>query len=583
MIYCINPLCINRENSNDQTVCSACGTPLTIHDRIQLIKPIRELKNNFFSYTDIFEVTDSRTKWNPGPKQRIMKVLKWSDPKLVQLFERESLALQIIQSQSIPKSTIDDFFKLTLHNGETSIDLHCLIMDKIEGVNLYEWVETNGELPEKLAMSWLRQLVEIIDRVHQSEFFHRDIKPSNIICQPNGKLALIDFGASRKITDTYMTKIKVNAGASDTFTDTSKYEITVVSTPCYTPIEQINGRAIPQSDFYALGRTFVYLLTATALNQLPIDKKTGRTIWKNKANQINKLFANLIDELQSELPNKRPQTTDIILERLNRLPLQSKIDKITKSKYFKIIGFFTTALIFFFGYQLSKPLISRFYFDLASRNIENPKLAKKYYQTAIDYNPTDVNAYNNLALVCYQLLDFKCVQNSYQTALRLDSNSWSTYYNLGSFYDDQRQYKKAQQQYKIALEKSNNNSVEAINNLSRLNNIFGNYKSAESLALKGLNKPSNKNIYATLNKNLAWAFYGQGKYLQAQNRLQKALQFDPQKTEAYCLLAQTQEKLDLNLQAKLSWETCLILPSNLPEVQAWKQTILQKILPNTTQ
>ena len=30
--------------------------------------------------------------------------------------------------------------------------------------------------------------------------------------------------------------------------------ITSVVSPGYTPLEQINGRAVPQSDFYALGR-----------------------------------------------------------------------------------------------------------------------------------------------------------------------------------------------------------------------------------------------------------------------------------------------------------------------------------------
>ena len=87
-------MCISRENPDEETTCLSCGTPLIIHDRIQLVKPLRELKKNFFSYTDIFEVTDAGTKWDPGPRQRIMKVLKWSDPKLIELFERESFALQ---------------------------------------------------------------------------------------------------------------------------------------------------------------------------------------------------------------------------------------------------------------------------------------------------------------------------------------------------------------------------------------------------------------------------------------------------------------------------------------------------------
>gem|GEM_PF-423632 len=628
MLYCINPLCDNRENpdSRTQSTCLSCGNELLINNRIYLTKPLRDLKKDPFSYTtEIFEVTDLGTKWDPGPRKRIMKILKWSEPKLVELFERESKTLRLLNHPSIPKSTIDDFFTFTpITPAGTSITLRCLVMDKFEGLNLYEYIRVNGKLTSKLALDWLEQLVKILDRVHQSEFFHRDIKPSNIICQPNGKLALIDFGASRQITDTYMTKIKVNGGASDTFIDTSKYEITVVSTPNYTPIEQFNGRAIPQSDFYALGRTFVYLLTATPLNNLPIDKTTGQIIWRDKAPQIDKLFANLIDELQSELVSKRPQTTEVILERLNRLPLKSKIYRVVKSKAFKIGASILSFLTIFAVYYGLKPIlanyffeqgkkaetenkfikskqnfnlaisfnqninksISSFYFEKAFRNSSKPEIARKYYELAIKFNKNDIAVYSNLALVCQQLADFKCVNDSYSRALKLNSNDWIIHYNLGSFYDDQEQYDKAAHYYKIALKKSKNNSVRAINSLSRLNNLTGNYKNAESLALQGLdklalqglNKPDHKHIQATLKKNLAWALFGQKKYLQAQTHLQKSLEIDPQKTEAYCLLAQTQEQLNLALDAKLSWEACLILNSSLPEVQGWRQKILRKIL-----
>ncbi len=110
-------------------------------------------------------------------------------------------------------------------------------------------------------------------------------------------------------------------------------------------------------------------------------------------------------------------------------------------------------------------------------------VAKKYYTSAIRFNPKDVDAYNNLALVCQQLADYQCVSSSYEVALKLKPNNWSVHYGLGSFYDDQGKYEQAEQQYRLAIKKSNNTAYQAINNLSRLKNNSGEYEIAENLAL----------------------------------------------------------------------------------------------------
>jgi len=123
-------------------------------------------------------------------------------------------------------------------------------MEKIEGEDLQNWLGKRGRpISQKLALKWLRTLVEILDKVHQKHFFHRDIKPPNIMLRPSGQLALIDFGTVKEITATYMAN--VNAGQPGT----------IVYSKGYAPTEQENGHTLPQSDFFALGRTFVHLLT----------------------------------------------------------------------------------------------------------------------------------------------------------------------------------------------------------------------------------------------------------------------------------------------------------------------------------
>jgi len=324
--YCINPICPARENPDEATSCLACGTPLVLNGRIRLLKPLKEPTGNIFSYTDTFEVEDAGDESEEsGPLVRVMKVSKWNSPELVKMIEIESLALRRIYHPGVPYSGVNDCFIFEPENSPFTF--RCLVMDKFEGQNLAEWLQSNGRISQSTAVDWLKQLVEILDVVHHTEFFHRDIKPSNIILQPDGKLALIDFGAARRITDTYLAKVSASGG---TDTRVGNYEITKVITDGYSPIEQIRGKAVPQSDFYALGRTLVTLVTGKPLLQIRQDIKTGKLHWRKYAPQIDKPFADLLDELMAESPTNRPQTTEIILKRLERLPLQSKINQLVK-------------------------------------------------------------------------------------------------------------------------------------------------------------------------------------------------------------------------------------------------------------
>ncbi|WP_313932021.1 MULTISPECIES: protein kinase domain-containing protein [Nostoc] len=615
MVYCINPFCSQRENPDDADHCLACGNPLLINGRIRLLRPLRSLTEDPFTYTDIFEVEDIGTSLYPKTQIRVMKILKWiDDPKIVELLRRESIILQTLDHPGIPKSNREDYFTFTLKDN--ILVMHCLVMQKFEGEDLRQWIKTYRRISQDLALDWLSQLINILDFIHRNEYFHRDIKPDNIIHQPDGKIALIDFGGAREISRTFLAKLSTNGGTS---TGTSMgYEITAVRSAYYSPLEQIHGQAVPQSDFYALGRTFVYLITGIPLSNIKSDEKTGKLLWRDKAGHIDKPLADLIDDLMAPFPGQRPQNTQIILQRIQKLPLQSKIQRITRSKTFVISALITSIslLVFIFfrsilpaiansfvsqgekleianDFQSSKNLfnlatsihtpskftVSKFYLEQASRNISNLQLAKKYYQLAIKYNERDLGAYNSLAIVCRQLREVNCAIDAYQQILKLKPD-WEVYYRLGSFYDDEGKEELAQQQYQIAI-KLNNNAVVAINNLSRLKNLKEDYNQAAQLALEGLSKTKDPKIQATLYKNLGWARLMQRKYTEAEKYLQKAIDLDNERIDAICLLSQTQEALGKMDETKLWWEACMIAKSNIPEVYIWRQQLVDRLINNS--
>nr|WP_223270070.1 serine/threonine-protein kinase [Nostoc sp. 'Peltigera membranacea cyanobiont' 213] len=587
---------------------------MLINERIRLVKPLRELSESVFTDNEIFEVEDAGTEWNPGSKRRIMKVLKRGTTQFIERFEREVTALESIEHPNIPQTNgVDDYFTFT--PSRSPFNLRCLVMDKIEGQDLEEWIENHAPISQALALDWLEQIVAILDIVHRTGFFHRDVKSSNIILHPQGQLFLIDFGAVRRVTDTYLAKV----GAGERDVRTGKYPITSIFSHYYSPLEQINGKAVPQSDFFALGRTIVRLVTGVNLMDLPTDNK-GRLIWRNKAPQIDKPFADFLDQLMAPNPGQRPSTTEIILWRLKKLPEQNKIYRLTRSKPFMFsAAIASVSLIGLLAYTLGFPVyannlvvqgqkleqennteqaqklfdqavkirpelsnqISKFYFDIAGRVKENLELEKKYYNLAAKYNPNDIDSYNNLALTCQFLRDIDCVNKSYQQLFRLEPNSWTGHYNLANFYETQEKYDLAQEQYNLAIKSGQEQALIAVNNLSRLNNLQGNYTQAQKLAIEGLNKApsSDKQLRAALYKNLAWAKLTQKDYQGADKDLQTAFKLDSQRVDVYCLLSKAKEALgDIN-SASGYGEICLLarMDTWLPEVQKWRGELIERI------
>lgn len=302
--YCINPKCKKRQNPEFSRDCQACGTPLFINDRYQLIKPLRKL--NQFSNFEIFELQD----WGIGEQDyQIPKVLKVKrDANYIELFEREARILMALKHPGIPRVNLQGYFTVSV--GKSSPKLYCLVMEKVDGQNLEQWLNENQPIPEKLALDWIKQLADILNYIHKKGIFHRDIKPSNIMLRPNGKLALIDFGTAEEVTPTYINNLQ-------------KQQVLPVFSEGYTPPEQIEKKAVIQSDFFALGRTFVYLLTGKEPEVFQTDA-TGKLIWRNSAPKVSKFLADLIDDLMATLPSNRPQSAKVILERLSALEPKPK-------------------------------------------------------------------------------------------------------------------------------------------------------------------------------------------------------------------------------------------------------------------
>lgn len=298
MSFCINPHCSNPQNSDDELFCISCGSELLLQGRYRVL---RQLGGGGFGVT--FEAMEVRTH---TPK--VLKVLINNHEKAVELFQQEAEVLSKLHHPGIPKVERDAYFVYFPRNSQNPI--HCLVMEKIVGMDLQKYMENRGMRPidQNLAMQWLRELVNILERVHNQNFFHRDIKPPNIMLRANsGELALIDFGTARELTQTY-------------YFAQAQGQVTGIISAGYTPVEQMNGKAVLQSDFFALGRTFVYLLTGKQPTDPEVyNSYTNEMGWRSYAPHISPLLADLIDRMMAQLPSQRPANTQEILNSLTQI------------------------------------------------------------------------------------------------------------------------------------------------------------------------------------------------------------------------------------------------------------------------
>ncbi|GCE59219.1 serine/threonine-protein kinase [Microcystis aeruginosa] len=307
--YCINPDCSQPDhpsNNNSNTrYCQSCGSELLLNGKYR----VSRLLSDTTGFGVVYEAFEGFTA-------KILKVLqeKWNnEPKALELFKREYDVLLELSRQNVtgvPRA--DTYFQYSTREGKI---LHCLVMEKVEGINLEQWLNQYDNLSQKRALKWLREITLILDKIHQQNWLHRDIKPPNIMLRNSGELVLIDFGTAREETQTYHQKVKGQ-------------QVTGITSAGYTPNEQQHGQAVIQSDFHALGRTFVHLLTGKHPLEI-YDPINDVLPWREETENIHPLLLDFIDELMGRLPKNRPANTRVILQRLDEIERQLKLPPIT--------------------------------------------------------------------------------------------------------------------------------------------------------------------------------------------------------------------------------------------------------------
>ncbi|MEA5604515.1 serine/threonine-protein kinase [Nostoc sp. UHCC 0252] len=251
MLCCVNPDCQKPLNPDKNNYCHSCRAEL-----IPLLggryRPTQVLSDEggfgrTYLAEDVHKLNECCVVKQFAPK------LQGTGPltKATELFKQEASRLQeLAEHPQIP--TLLAYFE---QNGYLF-----LVQQFINGQNLLKEWEKRGNYNETEIRELLLDLLPILKFIHVRGVIHRDIKPQNIIRRQNdGRLVLIDFGASKQLTATVQTKMG-----------------TVIGSHGYTALEQMqDGKAYPGSDLFSLGATSFHLLTGVRPSQLWIQQGYG--------------------------------------------------------------------------------------------------------------------------------------------------------------------------------------------------------------------------------------------------------------------------------------------------------------------
>ncbi|QQR90782.1 MAG: serine/threonine protein kinase [Myxococcales bacterium] len=226
-----------------------------------------------------------------------IKALKPSiavDSQFAKRFEREAHFMASLQHENILH--VHDFIK---ERGTMYI-----IMEYVEGIDLYDLLERTPRLPVEVAAIIALQVVRALDYAHFRGIIHRDIKPANVIISHRGEVKLMDFGIARDDTLADLTETGTGLG-----------------TPSYMSPEQILGDKLDfRSDIFSLGivlyqmvvgrKPFVEDDTRTVMQKIRLDRYTSP---RKVSNTVPRALERILARCMEKMPaNRYPSTQSLI-------------------------------------------------------------------------------------------------------------------------------------------------------------------------------------------------------------------------------------------------------------------------------
>ncbi|KAJ3682066.1 hypothetical protein LUZ60_014639 [Juncus effusus] len=211
--------------------------------------------------------------------------------KMVEHIKREICTMKLIKHPNV----------VQLHEVLASKTKIYIVLDYVDGGELFDKIVENGRLKEDEARRYFHQLINAVDYCHSRGVYHRDLKPENLLLDSYGVLKVSDFGLSA-----FAPQLKGDGLLH-----------TACGTPNYVAPEVLSGKGYDgtASDIWSCG-VILFVLMA---GYLPFDEPSVMSLYR-KIFKANFSFPNwfssgakrLIKKILDPNPNTRITIAQIL-------------------------------------------------------------------------------------------------------------------------------------------------------------------------------------------------------------------------------------------------------------------------------
>ena len=266
-------------------------------DRYRVIK---QLSQNSFSSVFVAEDLEHSSKrqcqierLQPHYDSEVLGTRSWQ--KILQAFVTQGNVIKnISQHPQIPQLLA--FFECDRE--------FFLVSEFINGVSLEQKI-ADSLINETEAISWLQEILVILEFVHQADITHLNIQPSSLIKHQNGKKFLTNFSSVKNAI----------------FFDKNLFD--TIGNENFSSLEQKADKPDFSTDIYALGKTIIYALTGKVSEQIQAESLSSFSE-SDRPNDnsipvanIKPELADVLNKMASDSPAKRYQSATEVLGELD--------------------------------------------------------------------------------------------------------------------------------------------------------------------------------------------------------------------------------------------------------------------------
>ncbi|MFP4427382.1 MAG: serine/threonine-protein kinase [Spirochaetaceae bacterium] len=232
----------------------------------------------------------------------IKKLTLRGNPSIRERFRREAQIMMDLRNDAIVD--VYDHFR----EGSS----YYIVLEYVDGPSLEGLIERERYLPERIALTILREACRALAYAHEHNVVHRDIKPANILISKRGEVKLVDFGIAT-----------IHGDEPSDLTQ----EGTTLGTPSYMAPEQFqSSRSVDfRADIYSLGVVLYEMVTGKrpypgSLSPEVVARiQRGRYENPRKVNpRVSPYVTRLVRKLMHPKPKRRNHSLDRLVAKLDK-------------------------------------------------------------------------------------------------------------------------------------------------------------------------------------------------------------------------------------------------------------------------